>query len=200
MKDILAKARTYQRKYRIIGRAHYLAADRCTRFHRLLSIPVIVITAVIGTTIFSTLNQNPDPKWKIVAGAITLASTILSSLQASLGFSQLAEKHKGGGERYRGVCRRFELFQLRYSEANPAQREAAMNDLEKIVADLEELAPDYPAVPDRCFRRATKEQETLEAENDPLPVDSPQPPALTTTSPVSPAESAGRGRASSPQP
>jgi hypothetical protein len=157
MNDVLAKARDYEHTYRIIGRAHYLAADRCTRFNRLLQIPVIVITAVIGTTIFSTLNDNPDPRWKMAAGFITLAGTILSSLQASLGFAQTGQRHKAAGEAYRAMCRKFEMLHLRYLNAGSAERSKAMDEMDKVVAELADLAGDYPAMPDSCYDAAKKE-------------------------------------------
>jgi hypothetical protein len=47
---------------------HYLSADRYTHLNRVLGIPVIIITATVGTTIFGTLNQNPDPTWKDCCG------------------------------------------------------------------------------------------------------------------------------------
>jgi hypothetical protein len=158
MKEILDKALEYETTYRIVGRAHYLAADRYTRFNRLFGIPVIVITAVVGTTIFGTLDQNPNTGWKIVAGLVTLAGTVLSSLQTSLGFSQTAQKHKAAGEAYRAIRRRFEMLRLRYSQARAEQREEAMNALEAIVAELAELPKEFPTVPDRCYSQASNEQ------------------------------------------
>jgi hypothetical protein len=157
MKEILAKALEYETIYRVIGRAHYISADRYTHLNRLFGIPVIVITATVGTTIFGTLNQNPNPTWKIAAGLFSLAGTVLASLQTSLGFAQTAEKHKAAGEAYRALRRRFEMFRLRYSEALPERREVAMTDLEAIVADLADLPKEFPTIPDRCYNQAREE-------------------------------------------
>jgi hypothetical protein len=160
MNEILAKASEYENTYHVVGRAHYIAADRFTRFNRMFGIPVIVITAIVGTTIFGTLNQNPNAGWKIVAGLVSLAGTVLASLQTSLGFAQTAEKHKSAGEAYRALRRRFAMFQLRYREARPEQREAAMTDLEAIVADLADLPKEFPTIPDRCYTQAVEEEKT----------------------------------------
>jgi hypothetical protein len=161
MKEILDKAREYETTYRVVGRAHYIAADRYTHFNRLFGVPVIIITAAVGTTIFGTLDQNPNPAWKIAAGLVSLAGTVLSSLQTSLGFAQTAEKHKAGGEAYRALRRRFEIFRLRYSEAHPEQREEAMTALEKIAADLAEVPKEFPTIPDRCYSKAADEQKRI---------------------------------------
>ena len=158
MKEILAKAAEYETTYRVVGRAHYLAADRYVHLNRVFGIPVIIITAVVGTTIFGTLNENPTPAWKIGAGLATLAGTVLSSLQTALGFAQTAEKHKGAGEAYRAIRRRFEMFQLRYSESGSERREEAMNALEAIVAELANLPKEFPTIPDKCYSQAVNEQ------------------------------------------
>src|SRR5262249_50700976 len=149
----------YETTYRVVGRAHYLAADRYTHFNRMFGVPVIIITAVVGTTIFGTLkDSNPDPTWRIIAGLISLAGTVLSSLQTSLGFAQTAEKHKAAGEAYRALRRRFEMFQLRYAGAHSEQRDQAMTALETIVADLAEIPKEFPTIPDRCYNEAVAEQ------------------------------------------
>ena len=72
MKDLLDKAAEYRDTYGIVGRAHYLAADHKQALNRYLGVPVIVITAVVGTTIFGTLNESPDPFWRIAAGLVRL--------------------------------------------------------------------------------------------------------------------------------
>ena len=121
MNDILSKANTYQQTYHDVGRAHYIAANYYARLNQVFGVPVIIITAVVGTTIFATLNDSPDPKWKILAGLVSLAGAVLAALQTSLGFSETAQKHKEAGESYRAMQRCFETFQLKYAEAQEDQ-------------------------------------------------------------------------------
>src|SRR5262245_38735742 len=158
MNDILDKAQEYERTYHTVGRAHYLASDHCAALNRLFGIPVIIITAVVGTTIFGTLNQNPNPNWKIAAGLIPPAGTVLALLQTSLGFAQTAQKHKAAGESYRAIQRRFETFQLKYAPANLDQRNAAMSEFEELVKQLDDLPKEFPTVPDRYYERAKEEE------------------------------------------
>lgn len=157
MKDLLDKALEYESIYSTVGRAHYIAGDRNASFNRYFGIPVVVITALVGTTIFGTLNENPDAHWRIAAGLISLTGTILSSLQTTLGFAQTAEKHKAAAEAYKAVRRKFTLFQLKYAEEPPNHRDEAYANLEKIVESLAELPKEFPTVPDRCFDRAQRE-------------------------------------------
>jgi len=158
MKDLLDKASEYCNTYEIVGRAHYIAADHKQALNRWFGVPVVVITAVVGTTIFGTLNKSPDPVWHIIAGLVALAGTILSALQTSMGFAQDAEKHKAAGEAYRAVERSFEMFLLKYAEAPSAQRQAAFADLDELVRGLNDLPRKFPTLPDRFYDKARKER------------------------------------------
>ena len=147
----------YRDTYGITGRGHYLTADHKKALNRCFGIPVIIITAVVGTTIFGTLNESPDPGWRIAAGLISLTGTILSSLQTSLGFAQDAEKHKAAGETYRAIRRSFDLFTLKYSTAAEDQRQAAYTDLERLIDKLKELPAAFPSLPDKFYDKAVSE-------------------------------------------
>lgn len=159
MKDLLNKASEYRETYGIVGRGHYLAADHKRALNRYLGVPVIVITAVVGTTIFGTLNESPDPFWRIAVGLVSLAGTILSSLQTSLGFDQDAEKHKAAGEVYRAVHRSFEMFLLKYAQAVSDQRQDAFAEFDGLVRGLKDLPKEFPTLPDRFYDKAKKERD-----------------------------------------
>jgi hypothetical protein len=156
--DILDKAEEYADTYRVLGRAHYIASDRCMALNRLLGIPVIIITATVGTTIFATFESGAGTTGKILLGLISLTGAVLASLQTALGFAETAQKHKAAGEAYRAIRRRFDLFQLRYSNAGPELRQPALDEMEGILADLAELPKEYPTIPDRCYNQALSEQ------------------------------------------
>lgn len=157
MTEILNKALEYAAKYRVIGRAHYLAADNCSKLNKLFGVPVIIITAVVGTTIFGTIEQNPGFAWRIIAGLISLTGTVLASLQTNLGFAQTAEKHKAAGEKYRSMQRHFEIFELKFRPAGEQKRDTAMAQFEELVAELDSLPQTLPSVPDRFYEMAKEE-------------------------------------------
>jgi hypothetical protein len=170
MNDILSKANTYQQAYHDVGRAHYIAANYYARLNQAFGIPVIIITAVVGTTIFATLNDSPDTKWKILAGLVSLAGAVLAALQTSLGFSETAQKHKGAGENYRAIQRCFETFQLKYAGAQEDQRPAALAEYEQLMQRLDEIPKKSPTVPDWCYNKAKKEAAAREKAAAPSPV------------------------------
>lgn len=161
MKDLLDKASEYRAIYEIVGRGHYIAADHKRALNRLLGVPVIFITAAVGSTIFVTFDKSPEPSLRIVAGLVAMAGTILSSLQTLLGFAQDAEKHKTVGGAYRAVSRSFEMFSLKYAEAGLDQRQGAFAELDAIVRGLKDLPTRFPTLPDRFYNKAKKEHDAL---------------------------------------
>jgi hypothetical protein len=161
MKDLLDKASEYRDTYEIVGRGHYLAADHKRALNHLLGVPVIFITAAVGSTIFVTLNKSPDPFWHIFAGLVAMVGTVLSSLQTLLGFAQDAEKHKTAGEAYRAVTRSFEMFSLKYAEAGADQRQGAFAELDALVRGLKDLPNQFPTLPDRYYNKAKREHDAL---------------------------------------
>lgn len=163
LQDILTKALEYEQLYQTVGRAHYLAADHHAALNRYLGLPVIVITAVVGTTIFGTLSSDPSPGWKIATGVVSLTGTILSALQTSLGFAQTAEKHKAAGETYKAVRRQFSLFRLKYEGASEDQHPEAFSEFEKIVLSLNDIPKEFPTVPDRFYDKAKRENQKKKA-------------------------------------
>ena len=166
MDDILKQAKQYRVDATYTGRAHYKAADIASERNNLLGIPVIIATAVVGTSIFATLSGSPDIAWKITAGIVSLLAATLSALQTFFKFSETAERHRAAGAAYGALRRDVELFLLKYSEAEVDARSSALQELERLSSKLSELASGSPRIPDGAFQRAIKE---IEGERGRLP-------------------------------
>jgi hypothetical protein len=128
--------------------------------------PQVAIAAVVGASIFGSIESNPQPSWKIIAGLLSLAVAVLGSLQTFFRFAESAERHVAAGRRYGGLRRRLELLELKYRHANAAQRDEALQDLEEFNEALSQAAQESPAIPDRCWDKARQE----EAEQNPKQV------------------------------
>ena len=159
MKKIIEKAREYQRNYRIIGRAHYIAWEEAVTRNKWLGIPVVITTAAVGTAIFGTIQDNMGIELKIATGLLSLTAAVLSALQTTLKYSELAEKHKMAGARYAGMRRRLEMFILKY-EDEPRKQQEAMKALEEIALLFADLAEESPSLPDKIYDRALHEYES----------------------------------------
>ena len=165
MQDILERLRYYRRIYAVGARGHHLTAARKSRMNHYFGIPAAAISAIVGTTLFATLEQNPGTTWRIIVGLVLILSAVLSTLQTRFNYADTAGKHKVAATRYRAVRRRLEVFELRCADSG-LDRESALSGLEKILEDLEKIAEDLPAIPDSMWNRAIAEYERDNLSNE----------------------------------
>ena len=59
MDDILTRAEGYRRQAMIIGRAQYMTSEGASKSHNRIGIPVVVLSTVVGTSIFATISKDP---------------------------------------------------------------------------------------------------------------------------------------------
>lgn len=161
MEDILEKLRSYQRTYALTARGHYLTAARKAAYHRWLGVPSVVITAITGTAVCATIEQNPgkDPIWPIVIGTALLTAAVLSSLQTFVRFSEEAERSTVAARRNNDSRRRLEIMEMQYTESSPDARAMALEALDGILPIFTKVAEESPTIPDKLYQQAVREYE-----------------------------------------
>lgn len=107
--------------------------------------PAVVLSTIVGTSIFATLQAKPEPEWQIAVGILSIAAAILTALQSFLGYNDKVEKHRIAGSRYNAVGRELELWLTRDEENIPA--------LESIRAKIDALAAESPHVPQSVHKK-----------------------------------------------
>jgi hypothetical protein len=80
--------------------AHHMAAAYYSRRHRLLGVPVVVLSTIVGTSIFASLQTEVHFAFKIVAGMFSVGAGVFAALQTFLGYEGLSEKHKIAAAKY----------------------------------------------------------------------------------------------------
>ncbi|MCP5003226.1 MAG: SLATT domain-containing protein [Planctomycetes bacterium] len=154
MKDVYDLAMKFWRRAGGTGIAHYRAAETAQKRHRQIGIPNVVITAIVATSIFSTLSENDKLFWiRITTGIIALATAVLAALQAFLKFGDRAEKHMIAGAKYTNIRRNIDIFFLEFSVEDGAERTAAIKELKDIADKLSTLDADSPTLTDVQFKR-----------------------------------------------
>jgi len=99
----------WREKVRRAQMAHYARANRCDHQNLLLGVPVIVLSAVAGATVFAA---PPDTlRWlTVVVGCLSILGAILAGLQTFLKLSERAEKHRLAAARYGDLKREAEAL------------------------------------------------------------------------------------------
>lgn len=140
---------------RIAQIAHLRAAAHYQRLHRLLGVPVTVLTAVVSTSIFASMGEAKNERILIAAGIISALTAILSGVQTFLNYTELAMKHQAAGAKYGKLRRRVdEIMELGYTED---KREAIFNEVRKAWNKIEN---ESPTVVQRYVDQAKKMVET----------------------------------------
>jgi hypothetical protein len=106
--DAASTFKQWGKGIRIAQIAHLRAAAYYQRMHQLLGIPVTVLTAVVGTSIFASMGESEKNALLIAAGIISALAAILSGVQTFLNFSELAVKHQLAGTKYGKLRRRVD--------------------------------------------------------------------------------------------
>ena len=123
---------------------HYKSAEYYTKMHVRLSGSAAVLSAVIGTTVFATLQSQPALWLQIMLGFFSIFAAVLATLSASMGYQDKAEKHRTAGSKYNSIGREFEQLGL----ATPATQEL----ISKVRSRLDALAEEAPHLPRKIHK------------------------------------------------
>lgn len=126
--------------------SHYEMAARLARRNLWMGVPVIVITAVVGTSAFASIVAELVPTWaKIGAGAASVVAAVLASLQTFFKFSERAERHKTFAAKFGAVRRELETLHASGRATQETSYVAVLRE------KLDRLAEEAPAVPAEVF-------------------------------------------------
>jgi len=137
----------WYRRVAVTQVAHYISADHFGARRYWLGIPAIVLSTLVGTSVFAAIQKQPELWVQIVVGMASVAAALLASLQTFLGYSERAEKHRLAGAKYGALGRTLE--QLRASETLPS-----LEDIASVRKRLDDLAIESPNNPLPLYRKA----------------------------------------------
>ncbi len=85
---------------RLLQIGNFTASSYYGKAGKRFGIPVVIATTVVSSVIFASLGTSDHQVLQIVAGIISIFSTILSSLQTFLGYSERSSSHKEAAAGY----------------------------------------------------------------------------------------------------
>lgn len=122
--------------------AHYRAANHYAAASRWLGVPSVLLSAVVGTTLFATLQEGGvAPALQVGAALVALAAAALSALQTFLGCDEKAAKHRAAAASYGAVRREIEQHQLMRTQSR-TDAEGLVDTLRRHLDDVGASAPD----------------------------------------------------------
>ncbi|MBC8440564.1 MAG: DUF4231 domain-containing protein [Deltaproteobacteria bacterium] len=135
-----------------VAHGHYRAALRFSRLHYWFSFPSIILATIVGTSVFASLETQPELWLKIAVGSMSIAVAILSALQSFLNYVDKAEKHKTAGAKYNALGRELELV---------LSQDKEWSSLPDIRRKIDSLAQESPHIPESVHEEMRIDPETL---------------------------------------
>lgn len=131
----------WRRRARESQFGHFEAAKHFGTQHYWIGVPVVVLTTVIGTSIFASLQSQSSEYIKLILGFLSVAATILASLQTFLGSSERAEKHRAAGAAYGAVRRELEQV-ITLGLTDEVEQKATLDSFRERFDELAQQAPE----------------------------------------------------------
>lgn len=149
--DLIKRAKKYGRSAGRTGLGHYRTATVNEQRHACLTAIGVILSAVVGTSIFAQWSQ----KYPTVLGIAAMSAAAVSAVQGSSKLAERAKEHRDAGADYGRIRRKVDLLRLRL-EANDVTREKGLAELEEIADALSSLAKQSRALSDRQYNAAVK--------------------------------------------
>ncbi len=126
---------------------HDLAARRYESRRSGLGVPTIVMSAVVGTSVFASLGSQAATWAQVSVGLLSVAAAVLSALQTFFDYPARAERHRLAGAKYKAIVRELEEV-LAVPDSLMARDSAWLDALRQRFDALEE---ETPVVASRIF-------------------------------------------------
>ena len=103
--EIIKEAKRIEESVLYSAKKHFVTADFWQIFHFILGVPIVVLSAIVGLSIFSQFDGD-----KTLTGVLTLVITGLSSLMTFFNPNDKASSNKNCGNSYDALCNKVRIF------------------------------------------------------------------------------------------
>jgi hypothetical protein len=122
--------------------AYYVMAERLRRRHYWLGVPTVILSSVVGTTMFAQLGDtHVSTTVRVLAGAVSIGAAVLAGLQTFLKPSQAATEHGFAADWFAAIRRDIEELIALPSSQRGAPK-ACLDAVRKEIAKAGQKAPE----------------------------------------------------------
>lgn len=134
---------------------HDEASRRYAMGQYALGIPALVVSTVVGTSVFSALSsQEVPPLW---VALLSILAAVLTALQTFLDFGGRSDKHRSAAVKYKSSIRLIEEAKVQLTLGNVLTKEE-ISTIRTMLDNLEETAP---VVMPRIYDKVEKKYQDL---------------------------------------
>jgi hypothetical protein len=155
VEDIKALAARYRLVVQRSNRGHYIAAERAETRGRVLGIASAVLGAIVGTSIFVTIQSSPSVDWRVAAGILVTGAAVLGAMHTFLDYAKRASEYRTAGAAYGRLRREFDGFFLEL--ASTRDRLQLMENLSQLRHRIDELGQESPLIPRQSYNAGLRQ-------------------------------------------
>jgi hypothetical protein len=134
---------TWHRRMSACQHAYYAEAERFRRGHMWLGVPAVILSSIVGTAVFASIeNQNIGILPRVGIALVSIAAAVLAGLQTFLRLAETASSHAAAADWYSAIKRDIEQLQaLRAQERGDAKSctDALRKEINKVGQKSPEL-------------------------------------------------------------
>jgi hypothetical protein len=134
------RLKEWHTKTHVMHVAHTKAAAREERTSKALGVSVAILTAITGTTLYTTWGESPSVVAQVIVAVIALAGVTAAAVQTALSPGKHSAEHREAGVQYGKLRRLMEEWRIAHPDAN-APDERTLEDWLKSWMDIEASAP-----------------------------------------------------------
>ena len=149
--DPLQLVVSWKHRASLAQEAHFNTANYYGKLHHWFGIPVVVLTTLVGTGIFTTLHESDDLNWRIITSILGVLAAILAGLQTFFNYQGISENHKTIANRYSALIR-----ELEYRRIGTIKQEALIQFLDEWRQKYDSVQQESPSVPTAIWRNVQK--------------------------------------------
>ena len=128
------------------------AARRLESQYRSMGVASVILSAIVGASLFSSLEAEYAPWGRIVAGFVSVAASVLASLVTFHRFEERTERHRSAGVGFKTALRELEKLHVAHSVSTPGP-----DSIDRIQQELGDLGKIEPVVPEDINRAVEKD-------------------------------------------
>lgn len=154
--SMIKTAEDYRHYAQKKSNAHYKMCELAMRKHSLLGVPAAIVSTLVGTAIFSTLNSPKQSLWlQILAGLFSLLAAVLVALQTFFNYSDVASKHRDAAASYEAIRHKLDWFILAHAKLiDEKDLEKPLAMLLDISTSMDKIRGAAPSIPDSVYDAA----------------------------------------------
>jgi len=142
----------WQQKVHILHRCSAQLAAETERLGRRLGLAATILSAIVTTSIFSTLIQSDKTIWIIFTGVVSIITIIVSAAHQYLKLAELSLRYHRAVRLYGDLRRRIEIA-IKTTDENKISKEL----FDGISKEWTELDKKIPPVPNKNYKKVKEE-------------------------------------------